>query len=214
MLGVPILACGGYASQSYTDQITQDVEYDGRPAVLLYAGNYDPTGEDIDRDLIARTDCWAKVLRVALSPEQVAAYDLSPNPGKATDTRAAGFIARHGELVQVEVDALDPNVLGSLFQRAIDQFWDTSAYADVVQREDQEREQLVAWKGCCAMRDRTRRDSLRATHPDVPEAQAQPSASGHAASDARLTLKYDTTPPTTDDVADVIDTWRDHGWTD
>ena len=114
-----------------------------RPAALLYAGDLDPSGEDIDRDFLERTDCWHKVVRVALTPEQVDEFNLPAMPGKATDSRAAGFIARHGALTQTEVDALPPNVLRSLFADAVSQFWDTSRYDDVVADEQAERDNLV-----------------------------------------------------------------------
>jgi len=103
--------------------------------VLLYAGDHDPSGEDIDRDFAVRTGCWNKVVRVALSAEQVTEYNLPPNPGKATDSRAAGFIAKHGELRQVELDALDPDDLRHLYQRALDEFWDESAFEAVMEQE-------------------------------------------------------------------------------
>lgn len=133
-LGVPILALGGYSSQSYITEVIGDIPAD-RPAVLLYAGDFDPSGEDIDRDFVARTGCWDKVIRVALSGEQVTEYGLPPNPGKVTDSRAAGFVARHGELVQVELDALRPETLRQLVRDAIGEFWDESAYAAVLERE-------------------------------------------------------------------------------
>jgi hypothetical protein len=142
-LGVPILALGGYSSQSYVNEILGDIPTD-RPAVLLYAGDFDPSGEDIDRDFVARTDCWAKVVRVALTVEQVTQYRLPPNPGKATDSRAAGFVARHGELVQVEIDALSPETLRALFAEAIAGYWDESACAAVLEQERAERELLRA----------------------------------------------------------------------
>jgi hypothetical protein len=134
--GVPVLALGGYSSQSYVDATVADVgRMWQRPAILLYAGDFDPSGEDIDRDFVERTDCWDKVVRVALSAEQVEQYRLPPNPGKASDSRAAGFVARHGELVQVELDALDPAVLRQLFSDAISEFWDESAYESVIEQE-------------------------------------------------------------------------------
>lgn len=142
-LGLPILALGGYSSQSYVNEVLSDIPTD-RPAVLLYAGDFDPSGEDIDRDFVARTDCWDKVIRVALSAEQVTQYRLPPNPGKATDSRAAGFVARHGELVQVEIDALPPETLRALFTDAITDHWAESAYAAVLEREDAEG-------SCCAL---------------------------------------------------------------
>jgi hypothetical protein len=96
-LGVPILALGGYASQTYCDEIADHVEAEGRGAVLIYAGDFDPSGEDIDRDLEERTDhCFQRVVRIALNPDQIELYGLPPQLGKATDARANGFVARHG----------------------------------------------------------------------------------------------------------------------
>ncbi len=146
-LGIPILALGGYSSQTYVQDVVDDVEgqthldEDGdenqRPAVLLYAGDFDPSGEDIDRDFIERTNCFEDVTRVALSAEQVVSYRLPINPGKVTDSRAGAFIERHGQLVQVELDALDPATLRQLFDTAISAYWDTSAY-DAVRAQERE----------------------------------------------------------------------------
>ncbi len=143
------------ASQSYVDEVRADSwqrisayhERNGggiRDTVLLYAGDFDPSGEDIGRDFRARTHCFDKVVKVALSPEQVDAYRLPPALGKATDSRAAAFVARHGRLVQVELEALDPNDLRDLYERALEPFWDVSAFKRSVA---QEREDLDALDG-------------------------------------------------------------------
>lgn len=138
-LGVPVLAFGGYGSQTYVDNVVEDVETTGRSAVLLYAGDHDPSGEDIDRDFVARTDCWDEVRRVTLTAEQVEQYALPPQPGKETDSRARGFVERHGRLVQVELDALPPDVLRDLFEVAIEEFWDAPAYQAALDREQADR---------------------------------------------------------------------------
>jgi hypothetical protein len=143
-LGVPVLALGGYSSQTYADDVAGHATAQDRPAVLLYGGDHDPSGEDIDRDFVARTGCWAEVRRVALTARQVADYDLPVNPGKAADSRAAGFAARHGELRQVELDALDPDDLRDLFAAAVEDWWDTSAYDAAMLREDGGRAELTA----------------------------------------------------------------------
>ena len=141
-LGIPILALGGYSSQTYVDEVVEDVEGQDRPAVLLYAGDFDPSGEDIDRDFTARTGCFDKVIRVALNVTQVTEYNLPPAMGKRTDSRAGRFIDRHGTLVQVELDALPPDVLEALYREAIEDFWDVSAYESVLEVETAERAQL------------------------------------------------------------------------
>lgn len=146
-LGVPVLALAGYSSQTYVDDVALSVRDQARPAVLLYAGDHDPSGEDIDRDFVERSACWDKVIRVALSAEQVIEYGLPPNPGKLTDSRAGAFVARHGHLVQVELDALDPADLRGLFADAIEEYWDTSAYELAMARERTDRSALRAAAG-------------------------------------------------------------------
>lgn len=141
-LGLPVLSLGGYASQSFVDKVAADVEAQDRPAVLLYAGDYDPSGEDIDRDFIARAGCFDEVVRVALSAEQIVEHGLPPQPGKATDSRAAAFVAKHGTLVQVELDALPPDVLRDLYRQALAPSWDVSAYEAVLAEERAERDTL------------------------------------------------------------------------
>lgn len=142
-LGIPILALGGYTSQSYVDEVIVDIGADGREAILIYAGDFHPSGEDILRDFEARTACFAKVERIALNADQVTAYDLPPQMGKAEDSRAAQFVARHGRLVQVELDALPPDVLQSLYGGAIERYWDTPQYDAILAAEAAERAELV-----------------------------------------------------------------------
>lgn len=139
-LGIPILALGGYSSQTFCDVVASDVARDGRDSILIYGGDFDPSGEDIERDFEDRTGfCFAEVVRVALTPEQVEEHKLPPQPGKASDTRAGTFMARHGKLIQVELDALPPDVLQSLYREAIERYWDRSIFEAVLEQEDRER---------------------------------------------------------------------------
>jgi len=137
-LGIPILALGGYSSQSYVDNIKKDVLAQNRPAVLIYAGDFDPSGEDIDRDFLERTDGFDEAVRVALTAKQVEEYELPEQMGKATDSRAKRFVERHGRLVQVELDALPPDQLRELYDEAIAEYWDESAFRAAVEREREE----------------------------------------------------------------------------
>lgn len=140
--GVKVVALGGYASQTFKDEISEECLQDGRPAVFIYGGDFDPSGEDLLRDFLERTDCWERVHKIALLPEHIAEYDLPPLPGKASDSRAEGFIARHGELMQVELDALPPDVLQRLYRDQFDYYWDIDAYDDVLVQERRDRMML------------------------------------------------------------------------
>ncbi len=143
LYGLPMLALGGYSSQTLVDEVRHDVHADGRPAVLLYAGDFDPSGIDIDRDFVERTDCFDQAIRVALTADQVDRYNLPPQMGKATDSRSGAFIREHGRLVQVELDALPPDTLQQVYATALDPFWDTSTYNETLQIEEEERQALT-----------------------------------------------------------------------
>lgn len=140
--GVGIVALGGYASQSYVDEIAREVEDQGRPAVFIYAGDFDPSGEDIERDFLERSGCWTEQMRIALTPSQITQYNLPPLPGKSWDSRAGGFIAKHGQLMQVELDALDPNDLHGLYTAAFERYWDHDVYQESIEREGREEKRL------------------------------------------------------------------------
>jgi hypothetical protein len=142
-LGLPLLALGGYSSQTYCDDIVSHVGRGRRPAILLYAGDHDPSGWDIPRDFIDKTNCWDDVHRIALTPEQVEEYQLPESIGKEADPRTPAFIERFGSLVQVEMDALEPDVLRGLYQDAIDRYWHTEAYEAALTREEADRAELA-----------------------------------------------------------------------
>jgi hypothetical protein len=149
-LDVPIVALGGFASQTLCDAVVRDVQERNRPAILLYAGDHDPSGHDIQRDFVARTDCWKQVRRIALSAEQVAEYRLpeyAPTDAELKklrdDPRAKAFAAQYGSLVQYELDALAPADLRALYEAAVAEYWDADAAEAVQVRERRERAQLA-----------------------------------------------------------------------
>ena len=141
VLGLPVLPLGGYGSQTFVDDVVADVreaigERDERRSVLVYGGDFDASGEDISRDFLERTrGYFDEFERVALTREQVELYDLPPQVGKASDPRAADFMARHGELVQVELDALPLATLQALYRDAIERYFDATKYEQALELE-------------------------------------------------------------------------------
>jgi hypothetical protein len=140
--GLPVVALRGYASQTLADDVAADIGRQNRPAVLLYAGDHDASGDDIVRDFTARVARFEDVVRVALTAEQVEEYDLPPLPGKTTDSRMRGFAARHGRIIQVEVDALPPDALRDLFASALGPYLDLSKFRSCLAREERDRAEL------------------------------------------------------------------------
>ena len=143
---IPVVCLGGFASQTFVKDIADDIIADERQAVVLYAGDFDPSGESIIRDFLARIEQAGgdhEFEHVALTAEQVAEYGLPEMMGKESDPRAAGFTAKYGRLVQVELDALDPDDLRRLFADAIEPYWDAATFEAVIAREAEEREKLA-----------------------------------------------------------------------
>jgi hypothetical protein len=140
-LCVPAVALRGYASETLERLVLELVQGDHREVVLLYCGDHDPTGEDIPRAFEDNTGLDLR--RVVLTAEQVAEYGLPPAPGKASDSRAAGFVARHGRLVQVELEALDPADLRALLRDELDDLVDGELVRVEHERQEVERTRLL-----------------------------------------------------------------------
>jgi hypothetical protein len=133
--GFHVFGCGGYVSQTLADSIHNTIARDGRPAICLYGGDLDASGEDIARDFEKRVGAFDQFVRVAVTPEQVTEYDLPENPGKERDSRAGTFTDKHGRNFQVEVDALDPVDLDRLYRLAAEPFWDREVFNTVTGTE-------------------------------------------------------------------------------
>ncbi|WP_395367032.1 hypothetical protein ACHGLA_36455 [Streptomyces sp. YH02] len=144
--GIPVLVVRGFGSQSYADVVRERVRSDPRPAVLLYLGDFDASGSDIERDWVERTACWARVERVLLTDGQIREYDLPPAEGKRNDPRWPQFARRYGfdidRPVQWEVEALEPAELKRLVLDAVDTYLDREILAQVMAEEEQQRIRL------------------------------------------------------------------------
>jgi hypothetical protein len=145
--GIPILPLGGYASQTFADDVHDDIEEQGRPAVLIYAGDYDPSGKDISRDFIKRVGNFDEVIRVALNYQQVRKFKLPEAPHKENDSRNASFLESEGHLMQVELDALEDEDLRKLYADVITKFWNPKIANRILKSEARERRRLEKMEG-------------------------------------------------------------------
>lgn len=147
-LGLPVTALRGHTSQTHIATLRWWVdildEAHGK-VVALYAGDYDPSGLDIERDLkrrLRRRD--VDVRRVALIREQVVDHDLPVAPARLADSRTAAMALAEGVAVQVELDALDPLVLVQLFTDEIDQWGVPDTWWEQIAAEEAERQGILA----------------------------------------------------------------------
>jgi len=136
--GVLCAAVGGYDSQTQIDILRDWQAYFKRPMIVLYAGDHDPSGEDIDRDFMDRLTEGGRdieVRRVALLPEHVQQYSLVRMPFTKEDARKGQFAAKYGEVFQVELDALDVGALQTLFMDEFNALWDTDVWEEQKDKE-------------------------------------------------------------------------------
>jgi hypothetical protein len=115
-------------------------------AVILYFGDFDPSGEDMVhslRERLADQGAEPRIIKCALTPEDIERYDLPPALTKKSDTRAAKFIAEHGDVSSVELDALPLEVLRARIVEEVEARMDLDALEDVRLDEEQDREKLV-----------------------------------------------------------------------
>jgi hypothetical protein len=122
----------------------KDAESDGKECIILYLGDHDPSGLDMDRDIQDRLGEFGASFiyqRIGLTWEQIKKYKPPPNPAKISDPRAAEYIKKYGES-SWEVDSLPPNVLNKLVEAAILAYLDIDKYAAWIKRESKDREAL------------------------------------------------------------------------
>lgn len=112
---------------------------------ILYLGDHDPSGLDMVRDIENRLEEFGadnlEVRHVAITREQINAYQPPPNPAKVTDPRANDYIALHGDS-SWEVDALNPETLHELLKKEIEGLIDRSKFERMLEQEERDKERL------------------------------------------------------------------------
>ena len=134
-IGAELVLPTGEASDTIIAGIASRAAADGRPAVVLYFSDFDPSGLQMPvsvarklqalRDL-EHPDLQIEVHRVALILDQVTEFGLPSTPLKETERRADKWQAIWGR-EQTEIDALialHPGAVHDLAEQAIAPFYD------------------------------------------------------------------------------------------
>jgi hypothetical protein len=151
--GVGFLPVHGFNSATSTHNIS--VSDDGRPLLNLYVGDYDPSGMCMSEvDLPARFDKYGgdhvSIKRIALRQEHLPDLPSFPASDKRKDPRYPWFVRNYGHRCW-ELDALDPNDLRAMVEKAIRKYIEPIAWKRCAVVEKAERESLRtvldSWKG-------------------------------------------------------------------
>lgn len=167
---VPFTSNRGYSSASAMyengQRMLSAIEA-GKRIVVLYFGDHDPSGIDMVRDVEDRLLLFTEegefnkarggvvsyeqthddgrpmieVRHMALKMAQVRQYNPPPNPAKLSDSRAGGYIRKHGT-ESWELDALEPRVLAQLAEDGIGSELDRDLWDEAVAEQDGHRAEL------------------------------------------------------------------------
>jgi hypothetical protein len=128
---------------------------DGRPLIVLYVGDFDPSGmymsqEDLPARLARYQGDHVRLKRIALTRAQVNELISFPAADKRKDPRYIWFHSNYGERCW-ELDAMDPNDLRDCVEREIVKLIEPIAWqrCEVMNEAEQEslRHVLDKWKG-------------------------------------------------------------------
>jgi len=132
----------GFSGATTVHEVAQDD--DGRELIVLYVGDFDPSGLFMSEvDLPARLSDYGgdhvTLKRIALTRDQVTGLPSFSATDKRKDPRFRWFAANHGDHCW-ELDAMDPNDLRDCVEAAIRKLIEPTAWArcETVNKAEQE----------------------------------------------------------------------------
>jgi hypothetical protein len=139
---VGFLVMHGFSSATAVYELCQDD--DGRPLIVLYVGDFDPSGmfmskEDLPNRFSKYDGAHITVRRIALTEEHLGGLPSFPATDKRKDPRYKWFVARYGNRCW-ELDAMDPNDLRDCVEKAIMELIEPVAWrrCELINRAEQE----------------------------------------------------------------------------
>jgi hypothetical protein len=150
--GIGFRVMHGFTSATAVHDAAQD--YDGRALIVLYVGDYDPSGmfmseEDLPTRLEKYDGDHVAIRRIAVTREQAEELPSFPATDKKKDPRYNWFVSKYGNRCW-ELDAMDPNDLRDCVRAEIEKWIEPVAWrrCATVNKAEQEslRDILKGWK--------------------------------------------------------------------
>jgi hypothetical protein len=142
---VKVYAARGYSSFTSVYEAAQDIRRLMIPVKVLQLTDFDPSGEDMVRDLEDRLTRYGaadiELEKIALTSDQVSTLGLPPMPAKKSDPRYNRFAQSFGDQV-VELDALPPDELERIVSTALKDLIDQDAWNAEIEKARQEKEEV------------------------------------------------------------------------
>jgi hypothetical protein len=140
---VPLYVARGYSSLSFLSATGEAIQAEGKPTVIYYLGDHDPSGNDIARKVEAELrgfapDVEIEFNRLAVTPAQIKKWSLPTRPTKTSDSRAA---YHKGD--STDVDAIPARRLRALVEDAISGHIDRRAWEQIKTVEAEEQDAIA-----------------------------------------------------------------------
>jgi hypothetical protein len=139
---VPLMVCRGYSSETFAYNAAQAWRSDDRVPVVLYVGDHDADGLNIETDLYTRLtafyDSHIDWMRVGVTWDQVEALDLPGRPPKRSRRRTP-----YPYPLAVEAEALPAGHLREILDEKISSYTDIRALDVLRVAEASERDLLT-----------------------------------------------------------------------
>jgi len=167
-MNVVLVPSRGYSSWTFlkeaADRIQEHAE--GRRTVILYFGDFDPSGRDIER-FISESLEWfgvdATIENIAVTQEQIDRYGLPHSPEDAEEVakmrRDPRFKTWEHGLYRVELDALMafvPDEFERIVKSSVEAHFDPEVYQETLKL--QEEEQKTVWRKAKELLDEKMRE--------------------------------------------------------
>jgi hypothetical protein len=140
----------GFSSATIVHDISEDD--DGRPLIILYVGDFDPSGmfmseADLPNRFAKYDGDHVTLKRIALTREHLNGLLSFPATDKRKDPRYPWFVKNYGKRCW-ELDAMDPNDLRACVKREIKKLIEPVAWkrCEVVNRAEQESLKTILQK--------------------------------------------------------------------
>lgn len=139
-LDIPCFSCRGFSSVTALYEASERIKADGRPSIILYCGDHDPSGLRIAQNIAESLSQTFELTnlnfrRIGITYEQVQAMNLPPFPAKEKDKNYDWYVRTTGLTKAWEVDALPPEILKKLYTDAIGEYTDFTELKRMRERE-------------------------------------------------------------------------------
>ena len=147
------MVCRGYPSHSFLYETAESAVAEGKPTIIYYFGDHDPSGLDIQRfieetltgyvtDLTRRGErpIELRFTRGAVTPYQIRTLQLPTRPTKKTDSRSKGFSG-----ASVDLEAIPARALRAMVREAIEDHLPPEQLHALLMAEESERDALRAF---------------------------------------------------------------------